>query len=83
MLQPKDIAAFIIHVLETPCNMLIDEITIRPLQSKMKQEEQREPSSPVCYVHSSEVRKEFRDEKQLKTKVVSTNIKPEDKQKET
>ncbi|MGM5470290.1 SDR family oxidoreductase [Flavobacteriaceae bacterium LMO-SS05] len=36
MLQPTDIAAFIIHVLETPSNMLIDEITLRPLQPKMK-----------------------------------------------
>lgn len=31
MLQPKDIAATIIHILETPDNMLIDELTIRPL----------------------------------------------------
>ncbi|MHB1104920.1 MAG: SDR family oxidoreductase [Lutibacter sp.] len=63
MLQPNDIAAFIIHVIETPCNMLIDEITLRPLQPKMNQEEQKEPSSPVCYANSSEVRKEFRTEK--------------------
>lgn len=60
MLQPNDIAAFIIHVIETPCNMLIDEITLRPLQPKMKQEEQKEPSSPVCYANSSDVRKEFK-----------------------
>jgi NADP-dependent 3-hydroxy acid dehydrogenase YdfG len=31
MLQPKDIAAFISHVLETPDNFLVDEITVRPL----------------------------------------------------
>jgi NADP-dependent 3-hydroxy acid dehydrogenase YdfG len=31
MLQPKDIAAFIIHILETPDNFLVDEITMRPL----------------------------------------------------
>ncbi|MEO8416503.1 MAG: SDR family NAD(P)-dependent oxidoreductase [Ginsengibacter sp.] len=31
MLQPKDIAAFIICILETPDNFLVDEITIRPL----------------------------------------------------
>jgi len=76
MLQPKDIAAFIIHVLETPYNMLIDEITLRPLQPKMKQQEQREPSSPVCYARSSEVRKEFQDEESLKAKSKSTHIKP-------
>ena len=79
MLQPKDIAAFIIHVLETPGNMLIDEITLRPLQPKLKQEQQREPSSPVCYANSSDVRKEFRDEgSPLKAKSVSTHIKPKD-----
>ena len=79
MLQPKDIAAFIIHVLETPCNMLIDEITLRPLQPKMNQEEQKEPSSPVCYANSSEVRKEFRDDDPLKVKYLPTPIKPKDK----
>lgn len=62
MLQPNDIAAFIIHVIETPSNMLIDEITLRPLQPKMKIVEQQIPSSPVCYANSCEVRKEFRDE---------------------
>ena len=79
MLQPTDIAALIIHVLETPSNMLIDEITLRPLQPKMKWEEQREPSSPVCYANSSEVRKEFRDEEPIKVKFVPTPIKPKDK----
>lgn len=86
MLQPKDIAALIIHVLETPCNMLIDEITLRPmqpkmkpLQPKMKQEELREPSSPVCYANSSEVRKEFLEDEPLKIKFVPTPIKPKDK----
>jgi NADP-dependent 3-hydroxy acid dehydrogenase YdfG len=62
MLQPNDIAAFIIHILETPDNMLIDEITLRPLQPKMKIVEQQAPSSPVCYANSCEVRMEFRDE---------------------
>lgn len=28
-LQPKDIAAFAIHILETPDNFLVDEITMR------------------------------------------------------
>ena len=31
MLQPKDIAALVIHILETPDNFLVDEITLRPL----------------------------------------------------
>jgi NADP-dependent 3-hydroxy acid dehydrogenase YdfG len=31
MLQAKDIAALIIHILETPDNFLVDEITLRPL----------------------------------------------------
>jgi len=31
MLQPKDIAALIIHLIETPDNLLVDEITMRPL----------------------------------------------------
>jgi NADP-dependent 3-hydroxy acid dehydrogenase YdfG len=31
MLQPKDIATLIIHIIETPDNFLVDEITIRPL----------------------------------------------------
>lgn len=31
MLQPKDIADTIIHILQTPENMLINEITLRPL----------------------------------------------------
>ena len=79
MLQPKEIAAFIIYVLETPSNMLIDEITLRPLQPKMKQEEQREASSPVCYANSNEVRKEFQDEELFKAKIVSTDIKSKDK----
>lgn len=34
MLQTSDIADTIIHILETPDNMLIDEITIRPLNPK-------------------------------------------------
>lgn len=31
MLQPKEVAAFIIHTVETPDNFLVDEITMRPL----------------------------------------------------
>lgn len=31
MLQPKDLADTIIHVIETPDNMLITELTVRPL----------------------------------------------------
>lgn len=34
MLHPKDIADTIVHILETPDNMLIDEITVRPLNPK-------------------------------------------------
>ncbi|HET8754291.1 MAG TPA: NAD-binding protein, partial [Salinimicrobium sp.] len=34
MLQPKDIAATVIHILETPDNVLIDEISLRPLNPK-------------------------------------------------
>lgn len=68
MLQPNDIAALIMHILETPNNMLIDEITLRPLQPNMKHEEHRKPSSPVCYAESKELRKEFRDEDILNSK---------------
>lgn len=32
MLHPKDIAQLIIHLLETPDNMLVDEIMLCPLQ---------------------------------------------------
>jgi NADP-dependent 3-hydroxy acid dehydrogenase YdfG len=31
MLHPSDIAAMIVHILETPDNFLVDEITLRPL----------------------------------------------------
>lgn len=34
MLSPEDLANTIIHILETPDNMLINEITIRPLDSR-------------------------------------------------
>ena len=34
MLQPKDLAATLIHLLKTPDNMLISEMTIRPLNPK-------------------------------------------------
>jgi len=78
MLQPKDNAAFIIHVLKHR-NMLKDKITLRPLQPIMKQEEQREPFSPVCYACSSELRKDFRDGDPLEPKLVSTYTKPKDK----
>lgn len=38
MLQPKDIANTLVHVLKTPDNMLIDELIIRPLNPKPPQE---------------------------------------------
>jgi len=31
MLQPKDVAALIVQLIETPDNLLVDEITMRPL----------------------------------------------------
>lgn len=31
MMQPKDVAALILHLIETPDNLLVDEITLRPL----------------------------------------------------
>lgn len=31
MMQPKDIADLILHLIETPDNLLVDEITLRPL----------------------------------------------------
>lgn len=34
MLQPNDLAETVLHVLQTPDNMLISEITIRPLNPK-------------------------------------------------
>lgn len=36
MLQPEDLAHFIIAILETPDNFLIDEITLRPLNPNPK-----------------------------------------------
>lgn len=61
MLPPEDIAKLIVQVLETPDNMLIDELTLRPL-IPLKQPSGSELSSPVCYANSNEVRKEFREE---------------------
>lgn len=61
MLQPEDIAALLAQILETPDNLLIDEITLRPLQPRQKQVPGK-PSSPVCYINSDEVREEFREE---------------------
>lgn len=34
MLQPKDLADTVVHILQTPDNMLINDITIRPLNPK-------------------------------------------------
>lgn len=34
MLQPKDLADTLVHILQTPDNMLINDITIRPLNPK-------------------------------------------------
>jgi NADP-dependent 3-hydroxy acid dehydrogenase YdfG len=31
MMQPSDIADLILHIIETPDNLLVDEITLRPL----------------------------------------------------
>lgn len=62
MLDPEDIARLIVNILETPDNMLIDELTLRPLQPHKKQRLKSEPGSPVCYANSNEVRKEFREE---------------------
>ncbi|MDT0294223.1 SDR family oxidoreductase [Mesonia ostreae] len=39
MLQPKYLAHTLMHILETPDNMLIDEITVRPLNPKKPEEE--------------------------------------------
>lgn len=33
MLQPKELAELLVYLLETPENMLIDELTVRPLRS--------------------------------------------------
>jgi len=33
MMHPNDVAQLIIHLLETPDNLLVDEITLRPLQA--------------------------------------------------
>lgn len=35
MLQPSDLADTIVHLLETPDNMLINELTVRPLNPKI------------------------------------------------
>ena len=35
MLHPKDIAATLVHILETPDNVLINDLTIRPLNPKL------------------------------------------------
>lgn len=34
MLQPQEVAALLVQILETPDNLLIDEITLRPLNPK-------------------------------------------------
>lgn len=34
MLQPNDLAATLVHILQTPDNMLINELTVRPLNPK-------------------------------------------------
>lgn len=39
MLHPKDLADSIIHVLQTPDNMLINELTVRPLNPKPPRKE--------------------------------------------
>lgn len=62
MLHPEDIARLVVNVLETPDNMLIDELTLRPLQPRRKQQPVPQLYSPVCYVNSDEVREEFGEE---------------------
>ncbi|MBP9925023.1 MAG: SDR family NAD(P)-dependent oxidoreductase [Cyclobacteriaceae bacterium] len=57
-LQPNDFTAWVISILENR----IHEVTQRPMQTKIESEETAEPSSPVCYANSREVRKEFLDE---------------------
>lgn len=37
MLQPKDLADTVVHLLQTPDNMLINEMTVRPLNPKNPQ----------------------------------------------
>ena len=39
MMQPQDVAATLVHLLETPDNFLINEITLRPLDPKPPQSE--------------------------------------------
>lgn len=81
MLQPKDIAALLVHLLETPDNMLVDEISLRPLNPKREvgtsknaddasalKNTEHQMSSPVCYADSKGVRKEFREGKNPKDK---------------
>jgi len=57
-LHPNDFTASVISILETS----VYEVTQLPLQTKIESEETAEPSSPVCYANSREVRKEFLDE---------------------
>lgn len=38
MLQPADLAETLVHILETPDNFLVDEITIRPLNPRAPRE---------------------------------------------
>lgn len=47
MLHPEDIARLVVNVLETPDNMLIDELTLRPLQQNFKHYQETQLSSPV------------------------------------
>lgn len=62
MLHPEDIARLIVNVLETPGNMLIKELTLRPLQQRRKFNTEPQLNSPVCYANSDEVREEFRED---------------------
>ncbi len=39
MMQPEDVAEVLIHVLETPDNFLINDITMRPLNPKHPDEQ--------------------------------------------
>lgn len=37
MLQPDDVAALVVHILETPDNLAVDELSVRPLSSNSSQ----------------------------------------------
>lgn len=68
ILQSNDIAARIIHLLETPDDVLMDEVSPDWQKPQINQTEQTMLSSPVCYANSREVRAEYRDEQPKENK---------------